>query len=76
MYILNHETGLLEHFKACSNVLTFCKIMIKGAKDYLIQHLSWFCEIGIPQERCQKFEQINQQLGIHSPSLKEITKSH
>lgn len=50
--------------------------MIKGAKDYLIQHLSWFCEISIPQERCQKFEQINQQLGIHSPSLKEITKSH
>lgn len=36
---------------------------------HLIEHCQRLGELRIPQERCQEFEEISQQHGVHGPSL-------
>ena len=41
----------------------------KDAQRSFVQHRNGFAQLGIAEERGQKLEQVNQQLGVHSPSL-------
>jgi len=41
---------------------------------YLVEDLHRFVELYIPQEGSQVFEQVNQQLRIHGPTLEDKTQ--
>jgi len=41
------------------------------SQSALVEESHGLGQLGIPQEWCQEFEQVDQQLSIHSPTLKE-----